>query len=119
MLGSGLDCAQSPSRSETSTFDDNISCSTLQKGLPWSASKGFDTFCPVSDFIPRESLNNPHDVELWLSVDGVEKQRGNTKDMVFKIPQLIAHVSSIMTLEEGDLICTGTVLLENACLIES
>ncbi|KYQ93626.1 Fumarylacetoacetate (FAA) hydrolase domain-containing protein [Tieghemostelium lacteum] len=78
------------------------------KGLPWSVAKGYDTYCPVSGFIPKEKIPNPFDVELWCSVDGEMKQKGSTKDMIFKIPFLIQYVSSIMTLEEGDLILTGT-----------
>eukprot|EP00897_Mesotaenium_endlicherianum_P005481 jgi/Mesen1/4961/ME000248S04243 len=78
------------------------------KGLPWTVAKGYDTFCPVSDFIPRSQVADPQALELWLKVDGVEKQRGSTSDMIFSIPFLISHISSIMTLEEGDLILTGT-----------
>jgi len=61
-----------------------------------------------SPFISKSEIPDPHNVNLWLKVNGVFKQHGNTKDMMFKIPQLIEHVSSIMTLEEGDLLLTGT-----------
>jgi len=86
----------------------NIQDEVKKKGLPWSAAKGFDTFTPISPFIPRLEIPDPHNVNLWLKVNGVFKQNGNTKDMMFKIPRLIEHVSSIMTLEEGDLLLTGT-----------
>eukprot|EP00698_Gefionella_okellyi_P007095 TRINITY_DN1725_c0_g1_i2.p1 TRINITY_DN1725_c0_g1~~TRINITY_DN1725_c0_g1_i2.p1 ORF type:complete len:138 (-),score=6.57 TRINITY_DN1725_c0_g1_i2:262-675(-) len=86
----------------------NLQAQAKAKGLPWTTSKGFDTFCPISDFVPREKVSDPHNLELWLKVDDVERQRGTTKDMIFQIPRLIAHVSSIMRLEEGDMICTGT-----------
>ncbi|KAG8908523.1 hypothetical protein FRB99_005883 [Tulasnella sp. 403] len=79
-----------------------------KQGLPWSAVKGFDTFTPVSNFIPRSSVANPHDLKLWLKINDAFKQNGTTADMIFRIPRLIEHVSSIMTLEEGDLLLTGT-----------
>uniref|UniRef100_K3X491 Fumarylacetoacetase-like C-terminal domain-containing protein n=1 Tax=Globisporangium ultimum (strain ATCC 200006 / CBS 805.95 / DAOM BR144) TaxID=431595 RepID=K3X491_GLOUD len=77
-------------------------------GLPWTQAKGFDTFTPVSEFIPKEAVPDPHNLDLWLKVDDELRQDGNTSDMVHKIPFLIAHVSRIMTLEEGDVIITGT-----------
>jgi len=86
----------------------NLQPAATATGPPWSRAKGYDTFCPISPFIPKEQISNPGDVELWLKVDGVLKQKGNTKDMIFPIPMLIQFVSSIMTLEPGDLILTGT-----------
>ncbi|ELT94207.1 hypothetical protein CAPTEDRAFT_176411 [Capitella teleta] len=77
-------------------------------GLPWALSKGFDTSCPVSKFLDLSQVPDPHSVQLWLKVNGVERQNGNTADMVFKIPTLISYLSCHMTLEEGDLILTGT-----------
>jgi len=79
-----------------------------KNALPWTVAKGYDTFCPVSSFIPKTKLQQHDNVELWLKIDGVEKQRGSTKDMIFPIPFLISHISRIMTLFEGDLILTGT-----------
>jgi acylpyruvate hydrolase len=79
-----------------------------KKGQPWLLAKGFDTSCPISDFIPKEKLPNPDNVRLWLKTDGAMKQDGNTKDMIFRIPYLISYISNIVTLEEGDLILTGT-----------
>lgn len=78
------------------------------KGLPWSVAKGYDTFCPVSRFIAKEELPHPEATTLWLKVDDELRQNGSTKDMIFSIPFLVSHISSIMTLEEGDLILTGT-----------
>lgn len=54
------------------------------KGLPWTEAKGHDTFCPVSDFIEKNKIPDPHNIELWLKVDDQVKQKGNTKDMIFK-----------------------------------
>lgn len=76
--------------------------------LPWTAAKGFDTFCPLGDEISAEKVADPHALELWLRVDGVERQRGSTGDMLARIPELLAEVSAVMTLEAGDIILTGT-----------
>eukprot|EP01120_Amphizonella_sp_Union-15-10_P001617 TRINITY_DN11770_c0_g1_i1.p1 TRINITY_DN11770_c0_g1~~TRINITY_DN11770_c0_g1_i1.p1 ORF type:complete len:219 (-),score=47.57 TRINITY_DN11770_c0_g1_i1:98-754(-) len=86
----------------------DIQMEAKSKGLPWSEAKGYDTFCPVGDFIGKDKIKDPHNLGLWLKVDDKVRQKGNTSDMIFKIPTLIEHVSSIMTLEEGDLILTGT-----------
>ncbi|CAO2840398.1 unnamed protein product [Amaranthus hypochondriacus] len=77
-------------------------------GLPWLLAKGLDTFTPISEMIPKSQVPDPHDLELWLKVDGELKQKGSTRDMIFKIPYLISHISSFMTLLEGDVILTGT-----------
>lgn len=78
------------------------------KGLPWSAAKGFDTFTSVASFLPRSAINDPHSLELYLNLNGTERQRASTNLMMYTVPELIAHASSIMTLEEGDLLLTGT-----------
>jgi acylpyruvate hydrolase len=79
-----------------------------KKGLPWSAAKGFDTSCALGEFVAQTKVADPHNLDLWLKIDGELKQSGNSKQMIFQIPELIEHVSSIMTLEEGDIILTGT-----------
>ncbi len=79
-----------------------------KKGLPWALAKGFDTSCPVSDFIPKNKILDPHNVHLWLKVNGEMKQNGNTKDMIFKIPFLVSWISKYFKLEPGDVILTGT-----------
>ncbi|KAJ3805763.1 hypothetical protein F5876DRAFT_51287 [Lentinula aff. lateritia] len=83
------------------------------KSLPWTSAKGFDTFCPISDFISKENIKDPMNLVLWVKINGEERQRGNTAEMIYDIPELIRHCSSIMTLQalshfEGDLILTGT-----------
>ncbi|KAE9610033.1 hypothetical protein Lal_00006778 [Lupinus albus] len=77
-------------------------------GLPWTLAKGQDTFTPISSILPKTQVSNPDDLELWLKVDEEIRQKGSTKDMIFKIPFLISHISSVMTLFEGDVILTGT-----------
>ncbi|ESR32764.1 putative acylpyruvase FAHD1 [Citrus sinensis] len=85
-----------------------IQSSAKSAGLPWTVAKGQDTFTPISSVLPKSAVPDPHNLELWLKVDGEIRQKGSTKDMIFKIPYLISHISSIMTLFEGDVILTGT-----------
>ncbi|GLT32520.1 hypothetical protein SLA2020_071830 [Shorea laevis] len=77
-------------------------------GLPWTVAKGQDTFTPISSVLSLSMVPDPDNLELWLKVDGETRQKGSTKDMIFKIPYLISYISSIMTLFEGDVILTGT-----------
>ncbi|EGN95676.1 hypothetical protein SERLA73DRAFT_113358 [Serpula lacrymans var. lacrymans S7.3] len=86
----------------------NLQDEVKKKGLPWSAAKGFDTFTPIGSFIPKSSVPDAHNLNLSLKINGSFKQNGTTADMIFRIPRLIEHVSSIMALEEGDIILTGT-----------
>lgn len=78
------------------------------KGHPWLLAKGFDTSCPISDFIPKNLVKDVNNLNLRLTVNGVLKQNGNTSDMIYKIPILIAYVSKYFKLNHGDLILTGT-----------
>ncbi len=78
------------------------------KGLPWEIAKGFDTSCPLSEFVPASEVKDPHDLKISLSVDGQVRQNATTALMMRKIPAIIQAVSAIFTLEEGDIILTGT-----------
>uniref|UniRef100_A0A182PQV8 oxaloacetate tautomerase n=1 Tax=Anopheles epiroticus TaxID=199890 RepID=A0A182PQV8_9DIPT len=78
------------------------------KGLPWCLGKGFDTSTPVSGLVTRAELPNPDDVRVWCDVNGVRKQDDSTRNLIFPIAELIAYVSRFMTLEENDLLLTGT-----------
>lgn len=78
------------------------------KGLPWEIAKGFDTACPLSAFVPATAVADPHDLSLRLSVNGELRQNGTSADMIHRVPQIIAHISAIFTLEPGDVILTGT-----------
>lgn len=85
-----------------------IQASAKSAGLPWTVAKGQDTFTPISDMLPKSMVPDPDNLELWLKVDDEVRQKGSTGDMIFNIPYLISHISSIMTLMEGDVILTGT-----------
>ncbi|MCP4146847.1 MAG: fumarylacetoacetate hydrolase family protein, partial [bacterium] len=79
-----------------------------QKGRPWAVAKGFDTSAPVSAIIPKSEIANPDDLNLKLWVNDELRQDGNTRDMIFKIDEIVSYLSTVYTLEEGDLIYTGT-----------
>ena len=77
-------------------------------GQPWAVSKGFDTSAPLSEFVPRAFIPDPHSLTIRLSVNGEERQHANTREMIFRIDEVISYLSSIFTLERGDLVYTGT-----------
>jgi 2-keto-4-pentenoate hydratase/2-oxohepta-3-ene-1,7-dioic acid hydratase in catechol pathway len=75
----------------------------------WLAGKWFDGFAPCGPWIvTADEIGDPHNLEIRLTVNGQIRQQGNTRDMIFRIPEQIAYISSIMTLEPGDIISTGT-----------
>lgn len=79
-----------------------------EKGHPWSVAKGFDSFAPISSFIKKDKVENPGNLNLSLSVNGELCQNGNTSQMIFPVEELISYLSTIFTLQPGDLIFTGT-----------
>lgn len=89
------------------TVLDDVTARDLQKkDVQFTRAKSFDTFCPIGPWIETEL--DPSDVEVSARVDGVYKQRGRTRNMLFPVPMLISYVSCMMTLEPGDVITTGT-----------
>lgn len=72
----------------------------------WTRAKGFDSFCPLGPWIETEF--DPADVLLTCTVNGQMRQMASTRDMIFSVEQIIAFVSSIMTLNPGDVLLTGT-----------
>lgn len=79
------------------------------RNLPWYRSKNFDTFSAIGPrVVPLDEIRDPHNLNIELKIDGVEKQSSNTKQMIFRIPQVIEYLSSYITLEKGDIIATGT-----------
>ena len=78
-------------------------------GLDWVMLKGFDGAAPMGPFItPAEFVQAPQALTLTLAVNGQVKQHSNTASMVFSIQEIIEHLTTIMTLEPGDVIATGT-----------
>ncbi|HWI40998.1 MAG TPA: fumarylacetoacetate hydrolase family protein, partial [Verrucomicrobiae bacterium] len=86
----------------------DVQAKLKEKGLPWEVAKGFDTSCPLSQFLPAADVPDPHGLTLRLSVNGEVRQQGSTSLMVHRITRIISHISSIFTLEPGDVILTGT-----------
>ncbi|MGI8468629.1 MAG: fumarylacetoacetate hydrolase family protein [Pyrinomonadaceae bacterium] len=75
----------------------------------WLAGKWFDGFAPCGPWsVTKNEIPDPHDLEIKFYLNGELRQQGNTRDMIFSIPEQIAYISSIMTLEAGDIISTGT-----------
>jgi 2-keto-4-pentenoate hydratase/2-oxohepta-3-ene-1,7-dioic acid hydratase in catechol pathway len=89
------------------TCVNDVSCRDLQKkDGQWARAKGFDSFCPVG---PRVVPGlDPSNLRITTRLNGVVKQDSSTSDMIFDVPTIIAFVSRHMTLEQGDLITTGT-----------
>jgi 2-keto-4-pentenoate hydratase/2-oxohepta-3-ene-1,7-dioic acid hydratase in catechol pathway len=89
------------------TIGNDVTARDLQKADDqWTRAKGFDTFCPFGPWIDTEF--DPADSVVTCRVNGQMRQMASTRDMVFNAGTLIAYISSIMTLEPGDLIFTGT-----------
>lgn len=75
----------------------------------WFRGKSFDTFAPTGPcLVSRDQVSDPHNLMIELRVNGETRQRSTTANMIFKIPQLIAFISNVMTLQPGDIIATGT-----------
>jgi 2-keto-4-pentenoate hydratase/2-oxohepta-3-ene-1,7-dioic acid hydratase in catechol pathway len=75
----------------------------------WSMGKSFDTFCPIGPaVVSKDEIPDPHVLNIKLSIDGQVLQDSNTRQLIFKVPELIAYLSSIVRLDPGDLISTGT-----------
>jgi 2-keto-4-pentenoate hydratase/2-oxohepta-3-ene-1,7-dioic acid hydratase in catechol pathway len=87
----------------------DISARDNRRAGQWIYSKGQDTYAPFGPcIVTSDEIGDPHGLDLWLTVNGVEKQRSNTRHMLFKVPLLIADISAAITLEPGDIIATGT-----------
>ena len=86
----------------------DVTARDLQKlDVQFTRAKGYDTFCPVGRAVAADGIDW-RELEIRCAVNGKERQRGRARDMVFGVPELIAYVSRVMTLEPGDLIATGT-----------
>jgi 2-keto-4-pentenoate hydratase/2-oxohepta-3-ene-1,7-dioic acid hydratase in catechol pathway len=87
----------------------DMSARDCRRAGQWIYSKGQDTYAPMGPcIVTSDEIPDPQTLDLWLTVNGVEKQRSNTSHMLFKVDELIADISQGMTLEPGDIIATGT-----------
>ncbi|WP_110650653.1 fumarylacetoacetate hydrolase family protein [Salinicola peritrichatus] len=81
----------------------------LERCGTWDKGKGCDTFGPLGPWlVTRDEIADPHDLSMWLEVDGKRYQDGSTRTMVFQVPHLVAYLSRFMSLQPGDVISTGT-----------
>jgi 2-keto-4-pentenoate hydratase/2-oxohepta-3-ene-1,7-dioic acid hydratase in catechol pathway len=91
------------------TVINDISARDCRREGQWIVSKGQDTFAPMGPIlVTKDEIENPHNLNLSLKVNGVEKQNSNTKFLLFNINDLIEDLSTVFTLEAGDIIATGT-----------
>jgi 2-keto-4-pentenoate hydratase/2-oxohepta-3-ene-1,7-dioic acid hydratase in catechol pathway len=75
----------------------------------WTLGKSFPTFCPCGPWIvSSDELEDPHQLDIKLSIDGEVLQHSNTRELIFRVPDLLAYISSIVPLQPGDIISTGT-----------
>ena len=79
-----------------------------QAGRPWTTSKGFDCSAPLSELQAVDRCGHPTAAAVTLAVNGAARQQGNTADMIWSVPEIIAELSSYFELQPGDLIFTGT-----------
>ncbi len=79
-----------------------------EKGLPWEIAKGFDTSCPLSDFVAAEQVTDPNNLQLTMKVNGEIRQQGTTAQMMRSVEEIISEISKYFTLQQGDIILTGT-----------
>lgn len=87
----------------------DVSARDNRRAGQWIFSKGMDSYAPFGPcIVTADDIPDPQALELWLTVNGVEKQRSNTAKMLFKVDELIADISTGISLEPGDIIATGT-----------
>lgn len=81
----------------------------IERGGTWDKGKGCDTFGPTGPWlVTADEIPDPHQLDLWLEVDGKRYQNGNTRTMIFRVPEIISYLSRFMSLQPGDIISTGT-----------
>jgi fumarylpyruvate hydrolase len=78
------------------------------KGRPWELGKAFDQSAPITPIVPSSHCGHPTSGRVWLTVNGVKKQEGDLADLIWSVPETIAHLSKYFELFPGDLIFTGT-----------
>ncbi|HEX7003559.1 MAG TPA: fumarylacetoacetate hydrolase family protein [Trueperaceae bacterium] len=83
-------------------------------GRPWDMAKGFDRSAPISALVTAAEIGHPEAGAIWLEVDGERRQNGDLAQQIWKVPETIAYLSTLVTLAPGDLIMTGTPAGVNA-----
>ena len=81
----------------------------LEHGSQWSKGKSFDTFAPIGPWlVTKDEIKDPHNLPMWLDLNGKRMQTGNTNTMIFGIEKLVSYLSYFVTLNPGDIVSTGT-----------
>ena len=86
----------------------DVQAEAKRNGLPWTVAKGFDTSAPLSPFVVPQEVPDPHNLDISLRVNGILRQHSNTRQMLFRVEEMISYISTVFTLEPGDMIFTGT-----------
>jgi 2-keto-4-pentenoate hydratase/2-oxohepta-3-ene-1,7-dioic acid hydratase in catechol pathway len=92
------------------TIVNDVSARDIQRATSqWSLAKSFPTFCPTGPaIVPASQIDDPHELDISLSINGEVLQNSNTRELIFKIPELVEYISSITPLLPGDVVSTGT-----------
>lgn len=88
--------------------DRDVQSQAKKDGSPWAFAKGADEFMAVSEFVSKDQVKDPHNLDLLLTINDKPIQSENTKMLIFQIPTLIEYITKYMTLNKGDMIMTGT-----------
>ncbi|MDP3025780.1 MAG: fumarylacetoacetate hydrolase family protein [candidate division Zixibacteria bacterium] len=86
----------------------DVQADLKKKGLPWEIAKAFEQSAPIGSFVPYNKSIDLNNISFGCKVNGIEKQRGNSRDMIFSISRLLVELSKIWMLRPGDLLFTGT-----------
>jgi 2-keto-4-pentenoate hydratase/2-oxohepta-3-ene-1,7-dioic acid hydratase in catechol pathway len=88
----------------------DVSARDLQTAVSqWTMGKNFDTFAPMGPYlVSADEIEDPHNLDISLTLNGETMQKSNTRELIFKIPETVEFLSSVMTLESGDVVLTGT-----------
>jgi 5-oxopent-3-ene-1,2,5-tricarboxylate decarboxylase / 2-hydroxyhepta-2,4-diene-1,7-dioate isomerase len=87
----------------------DIQSADMAAKKPWFRSKNFDGFCPIGpEIVFKEDVEDPHRLNVRLEVNGEVRQNDSTENLIFNIPEMLEHITSMMTLKPGDIVATGT-----------
>ena len=86
----------------------DLQAAAKKAGRPWDMAKGFDESAPMSPIRPAEEIGHPEQGAVWLRINGEPRQHGDLDQQIWKVPETIGYLSTLVTLRPGDLIMTGT-----------
>lgn len=86
----------------------DLQATAKKMGRPWDTAKGFDQSAPIGPVSPARDAGHPAEGAIWLDVDGERRQEGDLAQQIWKVPETIAYLSTLVELSAGDLIMTGT-----------